>query len=191
MEMENQDESSAPGGEEIDSENRYLTILESVPCGSAPGPINYFTLDFQLTPQGGFDTSGCTATKQAELGNALNAFLLDYGIGRAGVGDNAAFLAKVCNRPTTMTRRALAVNVRSFLYVGGGVCRFCASDNFDKRSRDLQDSNWFSGIYKPELENKLRNNFNEIAKQHTACLGNGPRIDPIITQISSNPSIPC
>jgi hypothetical protein len=44
-----------------------------------------------------------------------------------------------------------------FLWKGGGTCRYCSNDNFDKRQLQSFDPNWFKNIYAPELQNILRN----------------------------------
>jgi len=171
----------------IEEHNRQLAV-NHVPCNGGAGPINYFDLDFQLTTQGGWNLSKCTSSKKKQLGTAINKFLQAYGLGSAGVGDNAAYVASVCKTPSvTTTGRRQLLNKYAFLYSGGGACRFCKNDNLDGR-RELwvnTDPNWFNNVYRPEMQNILRNAFTqEVAPQHTACLGNGPVVNPIITAIS-------
>jgi hypothetical protein len=129
-------------------------LVEIVPCPGG-GPVYYFNVDIQLTPQGGYDTSSCTEWDQSLIGNDINSLLLDYGVGDAGQGDNTAFLAEVCAVPATGRRRLGAIG---FLWTGGGTCRLCTQDNFDKRQLQSYDPNWFHNIFAPNLANLLVNN---------------------------------
>lgn len=186
--------------QQLEQGKRRLT-LPGVPCESYPGPVNNFELSFDLVPQGGFNLGGCTARKRRLLGKAINNLLQDYGIGDLGVGDDAAFVAEVCTSPSSRRRRLSTTN---WTYNGGGKCRFCNDDDFDGRKtrflesgvdssrRQLTDPNWFNNIYKPEMQNTLRNEFtNNVAPNHVACLGNGPQVNPVITEISNEPDTSC
>lgn len=162
-------------------QNRKL--LEIVPCPDG-GPVYYFNVDIQLTPQGGYDTSSCTEWDQSLIGDDINSLLLDYGIGDAGQGDNTAFLAEVCALPGTERRKLAAIG---FLWTGGGTCRLCTRDNFDKRELQNYDPNWFHNVFAPNLANLLVNNIvGSIVGNHVNCLGNGPQVVVNIVQVGSS-----
>ena len=159
-------------------------LVEVVACPGG-GPINYFNVEFQLTPQGGYDTSSCTPWKKTLIGDDINKILLEYGIGTAGKGDNAAYLAEVCEMPVSTNRRKLAAI--GFLWTGGGTCRKCSNDNFDKRLLQSYDPNWFINIYAPSMANTLRNAIvNSFVGKHVDCLGNGPQVVVNVVQVSSS-----
>ena len=159
-------------------------LLETVACPGG-GPVNYFNVEINLVAQGGYDTSSCTAWKKTLIGNDINTLLLDYGIGRAGQGDNAVFLAEVCEMPVTTNGRNL--RAIGFLWTGGGTCRSCAGDNRDKRHLQNYDPNWFRNIYAPSLANVLRNAIVQtVVGKHVSCLGNGPQVLVNIVQVSSS-----
>ena len=157
----------------IFSESIERSLLLSVPCLGAAGKQNYFNIVIQVIQQGGFTPYNCTSASYQQFGMEINTVLSDYGVGVAGVGDNAAFLARVCTDPT-MKRRRLAA--KGFVWMGGGACRYCKGDNFDKRGLQWTDPNWFTNIYAPELENKLRNAIVERVKKYKYCFGNGPQV---------------
>ena len=106
----------------------------------------------------------------------LNAILWDYGVGPSGVGDNATFVAEVCNKPAVSQQRRLALT--GFKWPGYGACRYCKMDNFDARRRlQYNDPNWFTNIYAPELKNTLRNAISQkLVPKAYWCLGKGPRV---------------
>lgn len=169
---------------ESDSTPERLLQVYPVPCPSGGGPISYFSLSITLTPQGGFNTGQCTTERKNQLGQNINALLLAYGIGDQGKGDNAAFLARVCNSPTAGRRRLGAIG---FIYKGGGTCRYCAVDNFDKRRTQQNDPNWFRNVYAPQLQNVLRNAIvQNIAPNYVDCLGQGPQVSVIVTEMSAS-----
>jgi hypothetical protein len=169
--------------------NHHMTRNLQVLTFTCPGggPQHFFTISIGLTPQGGFDTSKCTDTLKKNIGIDLNNLLYNYGLGPAGVGDNAAYAAVVCTKPVSARRRLQTIN---FVWKGGGTCRQCSSDNFDRRRR-LYDPNWFKNIYVPEMQNTLRNAItNTVAPKHVTCLGNGPRVDVYVIEVSSSSSVP-
>jgi hypothetical protein len=169
-------------GEMTLPEERKLVEIVACPGG---GPVNYFNVEIKLTPQGGFDTSSCTAWKKTLIGDDINKLLLDYGVGSAGQGDNAVFLADVCEMPVTTNRRKLGAI--GFLWTGGGTCRSCSGDNRDKRHLQNYDPNWFRNIYAPSLANVLRNAIVQtVVGNHVDCLGNGPQVLVNIVQVSSS-----
>ena len=175
---------------EDDTPNTLLDVhgqrslqIQVVPCPGG-GPISYFTLEIKFVPQGGFNTNQCTTTKRQQLGADINTLLKNYGIGQQGVGDNAAYLAIVCTTPTLQRRRLQTIG---FLWKGGGTCRYCTNDNFDKRLLQSTDPNWFKNIYAPELQNILRNAITStIAPKYVVCLGNGPQVLVTVTEVSSS-----
>lgn len=172
-----EDESS----DALDIHGHRSLQIQAVPCPGG-GPVSYFTLEIKFIPQGGFNTSQCTSTKRQQLGAEINTLLKNYGIGQLGVGDNAAYLAKVCTTPTLQRRRLQAIG---FLWKGGGACRYCTSDNFDQRQLQNTDPNWFKNIYAPELQNILRNAItNTIAPKYVVCLGNGPQVLVTVTEVA-------
>ena len=224
-----------------------------VPCNGNEGPQYSFALDIKLTPQGGHKLKGCGTRKKKALQDDLNEFLLDYGVGEQGRGDETAFLAEVCDTslsdrpaprrpksegratPSTSTgksngiplpccgwanggcmnpnnsfcqgnedqctgacngqwhtddRRHLAASV--FRYYGGGFCRYCLWDNLDHRRLWKGDPYWFDNVFKPELQNLVRNEFTAtVAPNHWACLGNGPRVDVDVSEIDEAPNTEC
>jgi hypothetical protein len=170
--------------EEQDNERNLQISVVACPGG---GPVAFFNIQINLTPQGGYNTSQCTSTLRKNIGTALNTLLKNYGIGSQGVGDNAAYIARVCTTPYT-TRNRRRLQVLQFVWKGGGNCRQCVSDNFDNRRRKLfSDPNWFRNIYAPELQNTLRNAItNNLVKNHVLCLGNGPRVDVYVTEVASS-----
>ena len=170
---------------ESDSTPERLLDVYPVPCPPGGGPISNFTLAINLTPQGGFNTDQCTAAREDQLGQNINALLLAYSIGDQGKGDNAAFLALVCNIPIVGRRRLGTIG---FIYKGGETCRYCAVDNFDsKRHTQQNDPNWFRNIYTPQLQNVLRNAFVQtIVGNYVDCLGQGPQVSVIVTKMSSS-----
>ena len=176
----NQDDSSSTL---LDIDGQRFLQVQAVPCPGG-GPISYFTLEIKFVPQGGFNTYQCTATKRQQLGADINTLLKNYGIGQQGVGDNAAYLAKVCTNPTLQRRRLQTIG---FLWKGGGTCRYCTNDNFDQRLLQSTDPNWFKNIYAPELQNILRNAITStIAPKYVVCLGNGPQVLVTVTEVSSS-----
>ena len=88
----------------------------------------------QLTPQLG-QHGICPLAEQNMLGNDINAILLEYGVGDAGVDTGAIFLAGVCTVPTITNRRRLGSVATGFLWTGVGGCRkgTCNPDNSDQR----------------------------------------------------------
>lgn len=158
-----------------------------VPCnGNDQGPQYSFALDIQLTPQGGHDPNWCSTRKKKALQEDLNEFLLEYGVGEQGRGDNTAFLAEVCDTSFSGRRRLAGSNFR---YYGGGVCRFCLWDNLDGRRLRNDDPYWFANVFKPELQNLVRNKFTEtVARNHWACLGSGPRVEVDVSEIDEAPN---
>jgi hypothetical protein len=67
----------------------------------------------QLRIAGGFTPYNCTSASYQQFGLEINAILDDYGVGVAGVGDNAAFLARVCPEPIVHRRRLAAAKASS------------------------------------------------------------------------------
>ena len=162
-----------------ESIERYLQLI--VPCIGPAGQQVFFNIEIQVVRQGGFTPyNNCTNTTYQQFGLEINVILDDYGVGVAGVGDNAAFLAQVCPEPIIHQRRLAA---KGFIWMGGGACRFCQGDNFDKRRLQLNDPNWFRNIYAPELENKLRNTIVGCVKKYKNCFGNGPQVLVDVTQV--------
>ena len=159
------------------------SLLLSVPCLGAAGKQNYFNIVIQVIQQGGFTPYNCTSASYQQFGMEINSVLSDYGVGVAGVGDNAAFVASVCTDPTSKRRRLAA---KGFVWMGGGACRFCKGDNFDKRGLQRFDPNWFTNIYAPELENKLRNAIVDRVKKYKNCFGNGPQVLVDVREVPLN-----
>lgn len=217
-------ESAVEDAQDNEDQHRSLGVLgQRVPCAGRSGPINWFKVQFEALPQGGFNTNKCTTWKKKLLAKDINQLLLSYGIGKDGGGDDASFLAEVCKTP--QRRRLLweadnddEEGVRqlksrdkgvSLVYPGGGKCRYCPEDSDDARRdlrkngsedalldehRELNDGNgdpyWFKNTYAPELQNALRNGFtNDVAPDHIACLGRGPRVNVKVTQVRKKPSI--
>jgi hypothetical protein len=165
----------------LDVDGQRFLQIQAVPCPGG-GPVSYFTLEILFVPQGGFNTNKCTSANRQKLGADINTLLINYGIGQQGVGDNAAYLATVCTTPTLKRRRLQSFG---FLWKGGGACRFCTNDNFDKRLLQTADPNWFKNIYAPELQNILRNAItNTIAPKYVVCLGNGPQVLVTVKEVS-------
>jgi hypothetical protein len=157
------------------AESVERSLIMSVPCNGVGGKQVYFNIEIRVLPQGGFTPYNCTRASYQQIGIQINAILFDYGVGAAGVGDNAAFIARVCPKPTTSGRRRLAAT--GFIWIGGGACRYCKSDNYDKRWLQLNDPNWFTNIYAPVLENKLRNAIvNTLVSKFKFCFGKGPQV---------------
>jgi hypothetical protein len=164
--------------------SRNLQVLSFICPGG--GPQHFFTIRIGLIPQGGYDTSKCTATMKKNVGIDLNKMLYNYGLGSAGEGDNAAYAAVVCTKPVSGRRRLQSLN---FVWKGGGTCRYCSSDNFDRRR--LYDPNWFRNIYVPEMQNTLRNAITTtVAPKHVTCLGNGPTVNVYVEEVTSASSVP-
>jgi hypothetical protein len=185
--------------EPISTDTRKLQL--AIPCKAGAGPtVHYFSLSIDLIPQGGYDTSRCTLARRQQIGNAINNLLIKYGVGSSGVGDNAAFLARVCSvpiqNPVRRQRRFLQYARVKFIWRGGGGCLYCKSDNFDARQRRLElgrqlqtnyDPNWFRNIYAPQLENVLRNAIDQtIVAGYVDCLGAGPQTLVDVEEISSS-----
>ena len=165
----------------VDVHGQRFLQIQAVPCPGG-GPVSYFTLEIKFIPQGGFNTNQCTKTKRQQLGAEINTLLKNYGIGQQGVGDNAAYLARVCTTPILQRRRLQAIG---FLWKGGGACRYCDGDNVDKRQLQNSDPNWFKNIYIPELQNILRNAITStIAPKYVVCLGNGPQVLVTVTEVA-------
>jgi hypothetical protein len=157
------------------SESVERSLQWSVPCLGPAGKQVFFNIEIQVIQQGGFTAYiNCTSASYQQFGLEINALLSDYGVGVAGVGDNAAFLAGVCTEPTIKQRRLAAA--KGFMWMGGGACRYCKKDNFDKRRLQWNDPNWFRNIYAPELQNKLRNALVDRVKKYRNCFGNGPQV---------------
>jgi hypothetical protein len=176
--IDQEDSSSA-----VDDHGHRFLQVQAVPCPGG-GPISYFTLEIKFVPQGGFNTNQCTSAKRQQLGAEINTLLKNYGVGQLGVGDNAAYLAKVCTNPIVQRRRLQSFG---FLWKGGGTCRYCSNDNFDKRQLQSFDPNWFKNIYAPELQNILRNAItSKIAPKYVVCLGNGPQVLVTVTEVASS-----
>ena len=163
----------------------------TVPC---PGgcPLSSFTLSIGFVTQPNVDLAKCTTTMKTSIAIAINALLLDYGIGTAGNGDGAKFIAAVCTKPTTRYgRRRLQIG---FVWKGGGICNKCPKDNGDGRLllRSLQttcDPNWFNNIYRPEVQNVLRNSITaKVVPKYPICFGGGPQVNVVITQVTSVPT---
>jgi hypothetical protein len=163
---------------------RHLQVLTfTCPGGSPPF---YFTISIVLTPQGGYNTNQCTTTMKQSIGVDINAILYNYGLGDAGEGDNAAYSALVCENPTTARRRLV---IATYIWKGGGACRQCTTDNFDRRR--LYDPNWFRNIYAPEMQNVLRNAITQsIVPNHVSCLGSGPVVSVTVQEVSSASQVP-
>ena len=165
-----------------ETDERHL--LETVWCPGG-GPLNPFYIEIAFIPQGGFNTSMCTTNHTTAMSTALNALLHDYGVGRSGVGDSAAFLAEVCSTPAVSNRRRL--RAPKFKWPGLGVCRYCKADNFDARRMQWNDPNWFKNIYAPELQNKLRNAItNTLVVKFIPCLGRGPQVNVLVKPVPSD-----
>lgn len=214
--------------EEANHRSLGVLLSQRVPCAGRSGPINWFKVQFEALPQGGFNTNRCTNWKKKLLAKDINQLLLSYGIGNNGGGDDASFLAEVCQNPQRRrllweadndeeegARRLRPRYKASLVYPGGGKCRFCPEDSDDARRdlsedgysedtildnvddehhRELNDGNgdpfWFKNTYAPELQNALRNGFtNDVAPNHVACLGRGPRVNVKVTQVREKPSI--
>jgi hypothetical protein len=177
-------EDSSPGSNgNFSTESVGRSLQWIVPCIGPGGKQVFFNIEIQVIQQGGFTPYNCTSASYQQFGLEINAILDDLGVGVAGVGDNAAFLARVCPEPIVHQRRLAA---KGFIWMGGGACRYCQGDNFDKRRLQLNDPNWFRNIYAPELENKLRNTIVERVKKYKNCFGNGPQVLVDVTQVSKD-----
>jgi hypothetical protein len=74
-------------------------------------------IEIQVIQQGGFTACiNCTSASYQQFGLEINALLDDYGVGVAGVGDSAAFLARVCTEPSIKRRRLAAA--KGFMWMG-------------------------------------------------------------------------
>ena len=176
--------SDSKGSFSAESVERSLIML--VPCNGGGGKQNYFNIEIQVLRPGGFTPFNCTSASYQQFGIEINAILLDYGVGAAGVGDNAAFLARVCPKPTvSLLRRRLAA--KGFVWMGSGACRYCNGDDFDKRGLQMNDPNWFTNIYAPVLENKLRNAIvNTLVSKFINCFGNDPQVIVDVQEVPQN-----
>jgi hypothetical protein len=185
---ENRDVSNIRKLLNVDEEIQNRRLFTAVQCPGG-GPLNSFLLDIQIYPQGGFNTSNCTDAMVQNMTVGLNGLLYNYGVGPAGVGDNAVFLAEVCNR---MLRRRRLV-IKGFRWPGGGTCRQCTGDNTDyRRLQTNYDPNWFQNIYAPELQNKLRNAISRTFVQNfKPCLGTGPKVVVKVYSVADVQSITC
>jgi hypothetical protein len=167
----------------------------AVECPLILGKVNYFDITVQLTPQLG-QHGICPLAEQNMLGNDINAILLEYGVGDAGVDTGAIFLAGVCTVPTITNRRRLSSLATGFLWTGVGGCRkgTCKADNSDQRMlagvgsidshRDLASS-WFLDTFKPQLEATLEQAFaTDLVPKYTACLGSDPGIAVTVNGIT-------
>jgi hypothetical protein len=171
-------------GKHMLHDQRRLQILTFTCQGE--GSQHFFTISIELIPQGGYNTSNCTSELQKAIGIDLNSLLMDYGLGDAGEGDGAAYVALVCTNPTKIGRRLQQLR---YTWRGGGTCRKCASDNFD--TRRLYDQNWFKNIYVPEMQNTLRNAITKtVVTRHITCLGKGPRVNVIIKEVATASQVP-
>ena len=171
-------------GKNVLQDPRSLQILTFTCPGG--GPQHFFTISIELIPQGGYNTSNCTSELQHAIGIDLNALLMSYGLGDAGEGDGAAYVALVCTDPTKTGRRLQQLR---YTWRGGGTCRKCASDNFD--TRKLYDRNWFKNIYVPGMQNTLRNAITKtVVTRHVTCLGKGPRVNVIINEVTAASQVP-
>jgi hypothetical protein len=167
-----------------DAMRRQLQALTFTCPGGSP-PI-FFTISIVLTPQDDYDINQCTTTVMQSIGVDINAILYNYGLGDAGEGDNAAYSALVCENPTTARRRLV---IATYIWKGGGACRQCTTDNFDRRR--LYDPNWFRNIYAPEMQNVLRNAITQsIVPNHVSCLGSGPVVSVTVQEVSSASQVP-
>ena len=167
-----------------DSMRRELQDLTfTCPGGSPPF---YFTISIVLTPQGSYDTSQCTTTMMEQIGVHLNSLLYNYGLGDAGEEDNAAYAAAVCPNPSTERRRLI---VATYIWRGGGACRQCITDNFDRRR--LFDPNWFQNVYVPEMQNVLRNAIvHTVVSNYESCLGSGPVVSVTVQEVNTESQVP-
>ena len=159
----------------------------AVECPLKLGSVDYFDIAVQLTPRLG-QQGLCPLAEQNMLGNDINAILLEYGVGDAGVDTGAIFLAGVCTVPTITNRRRLSSLATGFLWTGVGGCRkgTCRPDNSDQRmlatvesidSDRYLASTWFSDTFKPQLEATLEKAFaTELVAKYTGCLGSNPGI---------------
>jgi hypothetical protein len=179
----------------VDANSLFLTTFQegmgrdlqdltfTCPGGS---PTFYFTISIALTPQGGYDTSGCTTSTMQQIGIHLNSLLYNYGLGDAGEGDNAAYAAAVCTQPSTARRRLI---IATYVWRGGGACRQCTTDNFDRRR--LYDPNWFRNIYVPEMQNVLRNAIvHTVVSNYVSCLGSGPVVSVTVQEVNTESQVP-
>ena len=90
--------------------------------------------------------------------------------------------AKICPKPaTTSSNRRQLLPKATFVFIGGGGCRGCISDNLDAR-RNLQlftfgTSEWFENIYAILLEIRLQNAIQLlVVPRNFKCLGLLPTI---------------
>ena len=172
--------SDSSGSFSVESVERSLIM--SVPCNGGGGKQNFFNIEIQVIKQGGFTPYNCTRASYQQFGIEINALLWDYGVGAAGVGDNATFIARVCPKPTVTAHRRLAT--KGFIWMGGGACRYCKGDNVDKRRLQSNDPNWFTNIYAPVLENKLRNAIvNSLVTKFLKCFGKGPQVTVDVQEV--------
>ena len=166
-------EADRDGRFSFESVERSLAMI--VPCNGGGGKQNYFNIEIKVLRQEGFTPYNCTRASSLQVGIQINAILLDYGVGAAGVGDNAAFIALVCPKPARSIRRRLAA--KGFVWMGSGACRYCKGDDFDKRGLQQNDPNWFTNIYAPVLEDTLRNALvNTLLSKFIPCFGNAPQV---------------
>jgi hypothetical protein len=155
-------------------------------------PLNKFALSINFTTQPSVDPTKCTTIMQSKIAVDLNALLLNYGVGTAGNGDGAKYIASVCTKPTTLKRRRRLI-IRGFVWWGGGICVKCPFDDGDGRLllRGLQttcDPNWFNNVYRPELQNVLRNAITAlVVPKYPICFGGGPQVNVVVTQVASVP----
>ena len=169
---------------DLDGTPDRLLAVRPAPCPSGGGPLAYFGLTIKLTPQGVNDTDQCTFAQQIEIGHALNDLLLAYGIGDEGVGDGAAFIARVCDDPDGRRRLEEATDL---YYSGGGSCRFCAVDSFDRRALRQQNPNWFSKTYSPKLEKVLSKAIAKaVVGKYVDCIGNEPQVSVTVHEMAAS-----
>jgi hypothetical protein len=169
----------------------------AVACPVQLGQVDYFDISVKITPKTGWNGT-CALADQIMLGHDINAILLNYGVGDAGVNDGAIFIAGVCAVPTATTnrRRLQLRGSTGFLWTGVGGCRvkMCNPDNGDKRvltrdrladgHRDLVSA-WFTNTFKPQLEATLEAAFaTELVPRHRGCLGYNPAIDVTVNGLT-------
>ena len=83
------------------------------------GNVDLFDVTVMIR-SGGSGIGSCRLADQVLLGNDRNNILVNYGIGEAGAGDKAVFLAGVCSTPLKPARRRLYAR---FLWLGVGGCQ--------------------------------------------------------------------
>jgi len=180
-----------------DTDNNIVRRLPSS-CVNDKGQIEYF--DIEISIKANTAPTNCDHADAIMMGNDINIILRNNGIGEAGVNDNAIYRAGVCPKPQVVNRRRLLIAQKSFVFLGGGSCRFCPVDNWDARRSLLSFTSssgatttdrrelasvWFNTVFRPNLEKSVEDAIkSDIVPRYPGCLGTNPTISATVLGIS-------